>query len=742
MQAPTNNPPILPDDTPRIMRCAVPAPLYTLLDYLLPGDVDENRQLKPGIRVRVPLGNRTLTGVLIETHHSPDVALNRIKRAESLLDDEPLIDPTQLALLRWTAHYYLHPPGETLVLGLALRERRGEPPAPCGEPGVALSERGRGLPAGALQRAPKQAALLAALQKAPLRLTDLNELNISRSIVRELMSKGLAERIDMPPSPDWRCRSPLVANSEQSAALNGVIAALGSFSCHLLEGVTGSGKTEVYLQAVAKVIARGQQALVLLPEIGLTPQMVQRFKARFDAPIALLHSGLSDGERDRHWSMARQGHAAVVLGTRSAVFAPLANPGLIIVDEEHDTAFSQQDGLRYSARDVAVKRAQLSDCPVILGSATPSLETMANARTGRYQHHKLTQRAAGATIPTKRILDIRGLDLDAGISAPLHAAIQSTLERDEQVLLFLNRRGFAPTLMCHDCGWAAQCDHCDARMTLHRHPATLRCHHCNGRRPLPHHCPECASRRLVSSGLGTEQAEASLHRHYPQVRTFRVDSDSMGGKHAMAELGQELETRGACIILGTQMLTKGHHFPKVTCVGVIDADSLLFNPDFRGEERLAQLLTQVGGRAGRAQQAGEVIIQTRHPDHPLIQRVLEEPWQMLADQLLGQREQLGLPPVGALAALRCDSRALDHGLQFLEQVKRGAGISAGEVNVIGPLPAAMARRAGLYRSQLVLQARDRRRLGEVAAKIASTAASTKAPSGLRWFMDIDPIDTL
>ncbi len=737
------------EPAPVVLRCAVPAPLYTALDYLPPkAPADTNNPvIVPGVRVRLPLGRRTLVGVVLSSHQNPSVASNKLRHVDAVLDDEPLIGAKHLALLEWAAGYYLHPIGESCVLGLSPRERRGEPPAATGQPGIALNDRGKGLPQGALSRAKKQAQLLALLQQRPHTITEIERQGISRAVIRALTTKDLITRFELASDRPFVCREPLVANPQQKSAIEGVCSNLGSFACHLLEGVTGSGKTEVYLQCIAATVARGQQVLVILPEIGLTPQMVARFESRFDSDIALLHSGLADGERDRNWSMARSGQAKIILGTRSAVFAPSHALGLIIVDEEHDVSLSQQDGLRYSARDVAVKRGQLFDCPVLLGSATPSLESMSNAVSGRYRYHQLQHRAGGAQAPSKRVLDIRGLDLAGGLSETLRQRVEAVLAKDEQVLLFVNRRGFAPSVLCHDCGWSAECDHCDARLTLHRRPAELRCHHCAQRKHLPRTCPTCHGNRLVSAGVGTEQVEQVLQQYYPATPVYRVDSDTMTGRQSMANLTNTLENTGAGIVLGTQMLSKGHHFPRVTCVGVLDADALLFNPDFRGEERLLQLLTQVGGRAGRAERPGEVVIQTRHPDHPLIQAVLEQSYDQLANTLLKQRQQHHLPPAGAIAVIRCDSRTLDAGMEFLQAVAQPADRNARReidrysANLIGPLPSPMARRAGLYRCQLIVHGSERREVLMAARTLQRIAASLKAPTGLRWFIDVDPVES-
>lgn len=725
-----------------VVRCAVPAPLYRELDYLPPDTGDSAQGPLPGSRIRVPLGSRSLVGVVLGCRNTSAVDPEKLKRAEAIIDHEPLVDEQLLKLLEWAARYYLHPIGETLVLGLSPRERRGEPPAATGRPGFALNARGRGLPAGALGRAKKQARLIELLQGRPRSVAELEAEGISRAIIRAVQTKALIEPCEISVAGKSGIADPLPANAEQQRAIDAITAQLKGFRCHLLEGITGSGKTEVYLQCIAPVLAAGDQVLVILPEIGLTPQMVARFESRFATDIAVLHSGLSDSERDRNWSLARRGEAGIVLGTRSSVFAPTAKLGLIIVDEEHDQSLNQQDGLRYSARDVAVKRAHISNCPVILGSATPSLESLANAEAGRYHGHRLSSRAGGARTPTKSIIDIRGLDLAGGLSGPLGETIDTVLARGEQALLFLNRRGFAPAVLCHDCGWTAECGNCDARLTLHQRPAELRCHHCNQRRHLPRLCPSCQSGRLVSAGIGTEQTEQALGQRYPSTPIFRVDSDSMTGRHAMAEFTEQLKTAGPCIILGTQMLSKGHHFPRVTCVGVLDADSLLFNPDFRGEERLLQLLTQVGGRSGRGELPGEVVIQTRHPDHPLLQAVLEQPYGDLARQLLAERSSRGLPPAGAIAVIRCDARQQEDGVTFLTSVYAKVEASLPSVNLIGPVPSAMARRAGLYRSQLIAHGRNRRDVQRAAQTLLATASSLKSPAGLRWFMDVDPVESL
>ena len=537
------------------------------------------------------------------------------------------------------------------------------------------------------------------------------------------------------------CRPGLALNEEQAAVLASLRESTDGFSCHLLEGVTGSGKTEIYLQLIADCLSRGQQALVLIPEIGLTPQTLARFSERFDASIAVMHSGLGESQRYRAWEAARDGSAHIVIGTRSAIFTPLARPGLIVVDEEHDGSFKQQDGFRYSARDIAVKRGQLEGSAVLLGSATPSLESLSNARQGRYVHHRLTSRAGNSRLPEIKCLDVRRLPLQAGISQPLLADLEKTLASGQQALLFLNRRGYAPTLQCHDCGWIAQCRHCDARLTLHRRRRQMRCHHCSAIQSVPRNCPECRGEQLLNLGLGTEQSEYYLRQQFPQYPIYRVDSDTMVGRDAMQSLVTQINRGEPCILLGTQMLTKGHHFPGVSLVAVIDMDAMLFSTDFRGEERSAQLLTQVAGRAGREGNAGKVILQSHHPDHPSLQAMLHSDYHQQATAMLADRSQRGLPPNGYLLLIRSDCKDGDYGEQFLRDL-RAASESAlpTGVTLIGPLPAPMQRRAGLFRSQLLLQASSRAAAQQAARVLVQGADLARPRHGLNWSIDVDPQD--
>ena len=727
-----------------ILRLAIPTPLRQLFDYLPPAGINIEA-LQAGTRLQVPFGSRQVTGYLVDVVSDTDQDNSRLKTANAVLDAASLLSPGTIALCDWAARYYHHPPGDVFAAAFPPRLRQGKAQLDNGIRGWQLSTRGKGLPADALSRAPKQAAALALLRaQSQASHEALNAAGASTPTLRALREKELIEEVSLqavhqPPA----ARPGLTLNEEQAAALSGLQTALGSFSCHLLEGVTGSGKTEVYLQLIARCLADGQQAMVLIPEIGLTPQTLSRFEQRFDARIAVFHSGLTELQRYKAWEAARDGRADIIIGTRSAVFTPLHKLGVIIVDEEHDGSYKQQDGFRYSARDVAVKRAQLEGCPVLLGSATPSLESLHNALQGRYQHPRLSARAGSGTLPTIRTEDVRGEQLQAGLSGGLIDAAKKALGRREQVLLFLNRRGYAASVLCHDCGWLAECSACDARLTVHRRQRQLRCHHCNARRPLPSQCPECRGNRLLTQGLGTEQTEDTLLSLFPGIPIHRVDSDTIQGRDAMASLVDRINAGEPCILLGTQMLTKGHHFPNVSLIGIIDADALLFSADFRGEERMAQLLTQVAGRAGRAETGGQVIMQTHYPDHPAVLAMINTPFADQARAMLTARQASGMPPYGQLLMVRTDCSDQSAGERFLQQLRQASESALPKgCHIVGPLPSAMPRRAGKFRSQLMVMGNTRSTLQQCASALVQRATSLRAAGDLKWSIDIDPQEVM
>jgi primosomal protein N' (replication factor Y) len=530
-------------------------------------------------------------------------------------------------------------------------------------------------------------------------------------------------------------------NSAQGSAVEEILGALGRFQAFLLEGVTGSGKTEVYLRVIERVVHLGLQALVLVPEIGLTPQTVDRFRRRLPVPVAVLHSGLGERERLRAWLAARDGEAPVVVGTRSAVFVPLRAPGVLIVDEEHDLSYKQQEGFRYSARDLAVVRGQQQGVPVVLGSATPSLESLHNTSLGRYRRLALPERAAGAGQPGLAVVDLRRRRLQHGLSEALLAAVAGRLGRGEQVLLFLNRRGFAPVLLCHDCGWTATCARCDARLTLHRRAGCLRCHHCGAEQAVAVACPECGSQDLRPVGAGTERIEAALGDAFPSARIARIDRDTVRRKGALEKALARVQEGEADILIGTQMLAKGHHFPNVTLVGVVDADGGLFSADFRAGEHLAQRILQVAGRAGRGDRPGEVLVQSHHPDHPLLRALLEDGYPAFAATALAERREAGLPPYSFAALLRAESADARAALAFLAEARAGLPGDLPEgLQVLGPAPSPMERRAGRYRGQLLLLSPGRPGLHRVLDSWLPVIEDLRSARRVRWSLDVDPLE--
>jgi len=728
-------------DTGPFLQLAIPTPLRRPFDYLT--ENASTSGLAPGMRFRVPFGRTMQVGMLLGWHESTDAA--RLRVVGECLDSRPLLPLSSLALLQWASDYYAHPIGEVIFSALPTLLRQGEPAERRGVEHWRLTRRGAMQEPGQLTRAPRQAVLLRLLTAHPegLSASVINERQDNwRPSMRKLAEKEWVLREQRPAllisKPGASSKVPTL-NAEQQSALASLTTGLGHFGVSLLDGVTGSGKTEVYLGLIAQVLARGEQALVLVPEIGLTQQLLDRFRCRFPVPIAVLHSGLSDRERLDAWLVARDGDAAIIIGTRSAAFTPLARPGVIILDEEHDASFKQQDGFRYSARDVAVKRAQLEDIPVLLGSATPSLETLHNARQGRYSHLLLSERAGNARHPELAVLDVRKQPMNSGLSLALVNTMRRHLDADGQVLLFLNRRGYAPTLLCHDCGWVAKCRRCDAHMTLFAGQRRLRCHHCGSERPADPACPECNSSALRPVGAGTERLEEALQGLFPDTGIVRIDRDTTRRKGAMQVLLDSVHDGSARILVGTQMLAKGHHFPEVTLVGLVDVDQGLFSADFRATERMAQLITQVAGRAGRAERPGQVLIQTHHPDHPLLQLLLREGYAAFARAALEERQQANLPPFSYLALLRAEAVDSELPLHFLHQARELAeALQPRGVQLLGPIPAPMERRAGRVRAQLLLQANRRADLHRLLGPWAQRLETDKLGRKVRWSIDVDP----
>ena len=723
-----------------VLRIALDAPLRQLFDYRAPPGV-EAATLRPGLRVEVPFGRRRLVGILVGVADRSEVPAARLKSAYAVLDREPPLDPVTFELVRFAADYYHHPPGEAFAAALPVLLRAGRP--------LHASEtRWRLVPGsdagGRLGK--RQRALLERISAADsIGADDLEAIGGSaREALRSLLARGLVESFEVAPEPPAPPQGPPARGHALTAAQQQAVAAidatLGSFAPFLLHGVTGSGKTEVYLRVIERALERGEQALVLVPEIALTPQAVARFRARFAVPLAVLHSALSDAERLAMWRAARAGLAPVVIGTRSAIFVPLARPGVIVVDEEHDASYKQQEGFRYSARDLALYRARAHGIPVILGSATPSLETLQNALAGRYRRLDLPERTGAAGAPRLTLVDLRMHEARHGMATPSVLAIERHLGAGGQVLLYLNRRGFAPSLFCPGCGWAAPCSACDARLTVHLRSHRLICHHCGAQAPVPYACPKCAT-ELRPVGQGTERIEDALDEFFPGVPVVRIDRDTISSRGDIEAAIRRVERGEARILVGTQMLTKGHDFPDVTLVVVLNADQGLFGTDFRASERLAQAIVQVAGRAGRASRPGEVLIQTACPDHPLLVRLLAGGYDDYAEGALTERAEAHWPPFSRLAVLRAESPEREAALAFLGAA-RGAALALArrEVRLLGPAAAAMERRAGRFRAQLLVEAPERRPLQQLLGAWLPLVEALPEARRVRWSIDVDPLE--
>ena len=716
------------------VQVALPVPLPQLLDYLPP----HNGPLPaPGSRVLVPLGRRKLVGVVVSLSDRSAVAAGRLLPIIEALDEgEPILDTGLLSLLRWCWQYYKHAPGEVVVGALPPALRNAAAMLPIPPQRYLLTAAGRERLEQGPGRAPVQHQMLAVLTEGPRREEALKPIGSHwRKTLATLAENGWVTSEPAPPDQPRPVPGPTLTR-DQEEAIAAVLADFGRFRCHLLDGVTGSGKTEVYLCLLESVLQRGGQALVLVPEIGLTPQLLRRFRHRLGFEPAVIHSGLAAGERLGAWRAAGTGRAALVVGTRSALFTPMPRLQLIILDEEHDASFKQQDGFRYSARDVAVKRAAELGIPILLGSATPSLESLNNATEGRYAWHRLRERATQAALPSWRVLDVRQQDIVGGLAATAMDAIAETLERGEQAMVFLNRRGYAPVLMCQSCGWHGSCERCDANLTWHRSAGRLVCHHCGSQRRAPPLCPDCRADALVGAGEGTQQLEEVLECRFPDVPILRFDRDATARKGILDQHIEEVRRGHPCLLVGTQMLAKGHHFPGMTLVVIVNIDQALYSADYRALERMGQTILQVAGRAGRSDKPGTVILQTLHPEHPALDLLLSKGYEDYARWLLEERRLAGLPPAGYQALLRAEAHDRDSVERFLREA--AALFPAGGTRLFGPMPAIMERLGGRSRMYLVLQAASR---GELHGQIdpwLPRLRELKSGRKARWAIDLDP----
>jgi primosomal protein N' (replication factor Y) len=719
-----------------IIKVALPVPLPGLFDYLPPED---GAPTPAGVRVQVPFGRRKLVGVVIGHAAESTVSPDKLQPVIRPLDNsEPLLGARLLELLKWCWKYYKHAPGEVVLSALppALRNAQGTLPPPpvqyrLTDSGVKrLSE-----PPG---RASLQYRVLEALADGPAGVETLSGLGGQwRKALERVREQGwVAEEPAVPGKPVF-APGPQLTPAQQRA-VDAISRDFRHFHCHLLDGITGSGKTEVYMSLIVSVLAEGRQALVLVPEIGLTPQLLRRFRNRLGVEPSVIHSGLSKGIRLESWADARAGRASLLVGTRSALFTPLPRPGLIILDEEHDASFKQQDGFRYSARDVAVKRAADLGVPIVLGSATPSLESLHNAEQGRYAWHRLRERATAASLPEWRVLDLRQQTSFHGLAPASLDAIAATLEQHEQVMVFLNRRGYAPVLMCHQCGWHGRCERCDANMTWHKEARRLDCHHCGSRRRAPDLCPDCRADALMGAGEGTQQLEEALAHRFPETPVLRFDRDRVRARGAMDRQLDEVMTGDPCILVGTQMLAKGHHFPKVTLVVIVSIDQAMYSADYRALERMGQMLLQVSGRAGRMDKTGTVILQTLHPEHAALRLLLSEGYEAYSRWLLQERSLASLPPFTHQALLRAEAHERNRVQQFLQQALER--FPEGEAVAYGPVPALMERIGGRWRMYLVVQSPQRSSLHQQLDGWLESLRAIPAGRKVRWSIDVDPTE--
>jgi primosomal protein N' (replication factor Y) len=704
-------------------------------------------QIEVGERVAVSFGPRKVIAVVISIETECHVEA-KIKPISKRLNDSFHLSDSLVSFLKLCANYYHHPIGDVFQQALPklLRQVKKielQPPMVWHSEEIIASEQKEAL-VRVETKAPKQFALFQLIAKHQgISWAELRTLGYSKAQLNALVAKDLImEEKHKPCLFSWQesklsHENKQVLSTEQAIIVAAISQSVDQFSCHLIDGVTGSGKTEVYLQAMEKVLADNHQVLVIVPEIGLTPQTLLRFEQRFNVPICLHHSNLNDTERLDTWLNAQQGSAAIVIGTRSAIFSPLHQLGMIIIDEEHDSSLKQQDSFRYHGRDIAILRARQLNIPIILGSATPSFESLQNALSGKYQYHQLRKRAGNSTKAKIALIDVAKQQMEFGLSGTLKHEIKQTLARGEQVLVFLNRRGYAPAINCQECHWLCDCQRCDKPYTFHQKQQLLICHHCGSQKRIPKQCPECGSVRIAPVGQGTEQLEQRIGELFPDSSVVRIDRDSTRKKGELTKLLQEITDKKHQLLIGTQMLAKGHHFPDVTLVAVLDGDGALFSFDFRASEQMAQLLIQVAGRAGRASKPGKVLVQTSYPDHPLLQDLVHNGYQHFAKQALVERNQAMLPPFSFQALFRADANYPSYPEKFLRELTELPLVNC---QFAGPVPAAMEKKAGKFRYHLILQAKSRKQLHIAILQLLAAIPNNEWQSKVRWSLDIDPID--
>lgn len=726
------------------VRVAVPSPLYSCFDYQI--QADDFARAMVGARVLVPFGAQKLVAIIVEKFDA-SVKFDgqfKLKFILELLDDENIFGDDIFHLLQWTAQYYHYPLGETLHLGLPTLLRQGKSADILWHHWRALD------PAkfsAKLTEKQQHAYNIVKLHPHGSSEDILNASGVSTATLKQLLKKNAVscEVDEQPQQIDSvkLAQLPLTPNDDQRRAIHKVLQYQHQYHGFLLDGLTGSGKTEVYLQIMHEILQQGRQVLVLVPEIGLTPQTISRFQSRFHAPISVLHSGLNDAKRLQGWQLAKSGRVSIVLGTRSAIFTPFKNLGLIILDEEHDLSYKQQDSLRYHARDVALYRAYKQGCPVILGSATPSIESYYLVEQQKLTALQLNQRAGVASLPQLHTIDLTTQSKKHGLSEVLISKIQHTLKQGEQVLLFLNRRGYAPVLFCENCAWQADCPRCDAHFTVHTQPYhRLHCHHCGLIHTMPSQCPQCQSPKLKPLGMGTSQIEQHLQQLFPNFPILRIDRDSTSKMDSWEQFYHKIQKNEPLILIGTQMLSKGHHFPFVTLVGILDIDAGFFSVDFRASERTAQQIIQVAGRAGRIHKKGEVYLQTYKPNHPMLEILLQKDYRAFAYHSLNERQLAQFPPCAYAALVRASSKNEQYHLEFLQQIAQllQPYLEQNRIRLLGPIPAPMSRKAGYYQAHILLLSQQRLDFHAILSTWWKQVIqlNSKKQFNLRLTLDIDP----
>ena len=742
-----------------IVQVAVPTPLRRKFDYLLSDTINPDHVL-PGMRVLVPFGRTKQIALVIGKSSKTDIDIKKLRPISKILDKKPILPEAIIKILKWVASYYHHPIGEVFQAALPVHYRKKESASDQSVTLWLLTKTAREADWGLLKRAIRQRCILEQLKKAPEGLTReqiaseqegqwQNALKAlcDKNWVTSCVKEPVIQQYDS--NNEIKKNSGLLLNAEQLATVEALIKSENCFSASLIDGITGSGKTEVYLAVIERQLLQGKQVLVLVPEIGLTPQLIHRFEHRFSVKIQTLHSGLNNTQRMKIWQQAASGEIRILIGTRSSVFTPMPDLGAIIIDEEHDLSFKQQDGIRYSAKDIALVRANNADIPIILGSATPSLESLYLCQQNKMALYKLRQRAGKARPPEVHLIDVRGQYLQHGMSRTLIDLIKQHLAKENQVLLFQNRRGYSPVLLCNKCGWISHCHRCDAKLTYHKQRNHLRCHHCLTEQALPPQCPECGHADLSQLGMGTERVEKIVREIFPDIEVIRIDKDTTQRKGALQNMLELAREGRQQILIGTQMLAKGHHFPNVTLVAILDIDQGLYSIDFRAPERLAQLIVQVSGRAGREEKKGQVVLQTAHPEDEMLNTLLNLGYSGFAQKALAERKEILLPPYAYQALIRCESNKIEYYQAFLEycfQVmntlkhhKTAEGKETeSDLQLLGPVPAPMEKKAGKFRGQLLIQTRHRKELHRILSDLVWNVEVNKAAQRVRWSIDIDP----